>query len=130
MQLNKLELIKEFDCAKKYLEEREDIKALHNLKALVEKDPKNYELWLYLGIALRRIEEYDDAVKCFEKATELKSSSEEAWGLLTTTLMDQGNIDKAKKAIEKAGRLNPSHDHIQFLRQNLVRIYTKFGPFF
>ncbi len=130
MQLNKLELIKEFDHAKKYLEEREDIKAVHNLKKLIEKDPKNYELWLYLGIAKRRIEEYDDAIKCFEKATEFKSSSEEAWGLLTTTLMDQGNIDKAKKAIEKAGRLNPSNDHIQFLRQNLVRIYTKFGPFF
>jgi cytochrome c-type biogenesis protein CcmH/NrfG len=130
MQLNKLELIKEFDCAKKYLEEREDLKAAKYLREIIDKDPTNHEAWLYLGIALRRIEEYDDAVKCFEKATELKSYSEEAWGLLTTTLMDQGYIDKAKKAIEKAGRLNPSNDHIQFLRQNLVRIYTKFGPFF
>jgi len=130
MQINELELRKEFSRAKKFLEERNDIEAARYLKKLVEKDPNNHEVWLYLGIALRRIEDYDGAIKCFKKTTELNKSNEEAWGLLTITLLDQGKIDKAKEEIEKAAQLNPDHEHIQFLRTNLIQTYTKFGPFF
>lgn len=130
MQVSKTELIKEFDRAKKYLTEREDFKAVSNLEELTEKDPNNYELWLYLGIGYRRIEDYEKAIKCFRKVTELKKSNEEAWGLLTITLIDQGNNDKARNAIEEAARLNPSDEQILFLRDNLIHTYTKFGPFF
>lgn len=130
MQVSKIELIKDFDRAKKYLEERDDIKAVSNLEELAEKNPDNYEIWLYLGIGYRRIEDYEKAIKSFRKVTELKKSNEEAWGLLTITLIDQGNKDKAKKAIEEAARLNPSDEQILFLRDNLIHTYTKFGPFF
>lgn len=130
MQVSKLELIKEFDRAKKYLTEREDFKAVSNLEELLEKDPNNYEIWLYLGIGYRRIENYEKAIDCFKKVTELQISNEEAWGLLTITLVDQGKKDKAKNAIEEAARLNPSDEQILFLRDNLIHTYTKFGPFF
>lgn len=130
MQVSKTELIKDFDRAKRYLEGREDIKAVSNLEKLVEEDPNNYEIWLYLGIGYRRIEDYEKAIKCFRQVTELKKSNEEAWGLLTITLIDQGKKGKARNAIEEAARLNPSDEQIQFLRDNLIHTYTKFGPFF
>ncbi len=130
MEATQLEIFEEFDQAKKYLEGREDIKAVSNLERLVERAPKNFEVWLYLGIAKRRIEEYDEAIKCFKKVTELEKSNEEAWGLLTVTLVDQGKIEEAKKAIKEAARLNPSDEQILFLRDNLIHTYTKFGPFF
>ena len=130
MQVNKVELIKGFDRAKKLLEERDDLNAVRDLEKLAEKDSYNYEIWLYLGIAYRRVEDYEKAIKCFRKVTELQTSNEEAWGLLTITLIDQGNKDKARNALEEAARLNPSNEQILFLRDNLIHTYTKFGPFF
>ena len=130
MQVSKVELIKEFDRAKKSLENRDDLNAVRDLERLTEKDPFNYELWLYLGIGYRRIENYEKAIKSFRKVTEIQKSNEEAWGLLTITLIDQGNKDKARNTLEEAARLNPSDEQILFLRDNLIHTYTKFGPFF
>jgi len=130
MQVSKTELVKEFDRAKKYLEERDDLSAIRDLEKLTEREQNNYEIWLYLGIGYRRIEAYEKAIKCFRKVTELQTSNEEAWGLLTITLIDQGNKDKARNILEEAARLNPSDDQILFLRDNLIHTYTKFGPFF
>ena len=130
MQVSKLEFEREFDRAKKYLENRDDLSAVRDLKKLTEKDSNNYEIWLYLGIAYRRIEDYEKAIDCFRKVTELQTSNEEAWGLLTITLIDQGKIEVAKKAIKDAARQNPSDEQILFLRDNLIHTYTKFGPFF
>ncbi len=130
MQVSKLEFEREFDRAKKYLENRDDLSAVRDLEILAEKDKNNYEIWLYLGIAFRRIENYEKAIESFRKVTELQKSNEEAWGLLTITLIDQGNKDKARNALEEAARLNPSDEQILFLRDNLIHTYTKFGPFF
>ena len=130
MEASQLEYEMEFDRAKKYLEEREDLKAVRDLEIILEKYPFNYEIWLYLGIGYRRIEDYGKAIDCFRKVTELQTSNEEAWGLLTITLIDQGNKDKAKSVLEEAARLNPTDEQILFLRDNLIHTYTKFGPFF
>ena len=130
MQVSKLEYEREFDRAKKYLENRDDLSAVRDLETLAEKDENNYEIWLYLGIAYRRIENYEKAIKSFRKVTEIQKSNEEAWGLLTITLIDQGNKDKARNTLEEAARLNPSDEQILFLRDNLIHTYTKFGPFF
>ena len=130
MQVSKLEYEREFDRAKKYLENRDDLSAIRDLEKLTERDQNNYEIWLYLGIAYRRIEDYEKAIESFRKVTELQTSNEEAWGLLTITLIDQGNKDKATSALEEAARLNPTDEQILFLRDNLIQTYTKFGPFF
>ena len=130
MQVSKVEFEREFDRAKKLLEERDDLSAVRDLEILAEKDQFNYEIWLYLGIAYRRIEDYEKAIESFRKVTELQTSNEEAWGLLTITLIDQGNKDKARSALEDAARLNPTDEQILFLKDNLIHTYTKFGPFF
>lgn len=130
MQLNKSILEKQIDKATEYLDERKDDKAEKLLSKMVKKDPSNDEVWLLLGIAKRRLGERKEAIECFKAATELNISREEVWGLLTITLIDQGNIDMAKKTIEKAGRLNPNNAEIQFLCHTLVKTYTKYGPFF
>ena len=130
MQVSKLEFEREFDRAKTYLENRDDLSAVRDLKKLTERDQNNYEIWLYLGIAYRRIEDYEKAIDCFRKVTELQKTNEEAWGLLTITLIDQGDKDKAMNTLEEAARLNPSDEQILFLRDNLIHTYTKFGPFF
>jgi len=130
MQLNKSILIKKLDNAKKYLEESKNEKALKILNKLIKETPTYDEIWLYLGITKRRLGNIDGAIDSFKMAIEINSTMLEAWGLLTITLIDQGNIDMAREIIDKASQLNPYNSKIQFFRNNLVRIYKKFGPFF
>jgi len=130
MQLDKSSLEKQISKATEYLDEKKNVKAEQYLDKIVKKDPANDEAWLLLGIAKRRLGKRKEAIECFTAATELNVSKEEAWGLLTITLVDQGNIDMAKKTIEKAGRLNPDNSRIQFLRHALIETYIKYGPFF
>lgn len=130
MQLNKLEYERGIDTATKYLANDKNFKAIKFLNKLLDKDPSNDEAWLLLGIAKRRIGELDDAIKCLKTTTEINTSKIEAWGLLTMTLIDKGDLRGAEVIIEKAGSLNPYNPEIQFFRDNLVRVYSKFGPFF
>jgi len=130
MQLDKSSLEKQISKATEYLDVKKNVKAEQYLDKIVKKDPVNDEAWLLLGIAKRRLGKKEKAIECFTAATELNVSKEEAWGLLTITLVDQGNIDMAKKTIEKAGRLNPDNSRIQFLRHTLIETYIKYGPFF
>ena len=130
MHLNKIELEKQINKATEYLDERKNVKAEKYLSKFVLTEPTNDEAWLLLGIAKRRLGELDKAIDCFKAATEYNSSKEEAWGLLTITYLDKGNIEMAKKAITLAGRLNPNNTKIQFLRYTLVQSYIKHGPFF
>ena len=130
MQLNKIEYKRGIDTATKYLANDNNFKAIKFLNKLLDKDPSNDEAWLLLGIAKRRIGELDDAIKCLKTATEINTSKIEAWGLLTMTLIDKGDLRGAEVIIEEAGSLNPYNPEIQFFRDNLVRVYSKFGPFF
>ena len=72
----------------------------------------------------------DIAIESFETATELDNTLIEAWGLLTITYMDKGKLKKAKDVMKTAAKLNPLDEKIQFYRDNLIRVYEKFGPFF
>jgi len=96
----------------------------------LDRDPSNDQAWLYLGIVNRRIGKLDEAIKSFETATDLNNTLIEAWGLLTITFMDKGKFKKAEEIMRTAAELNPNDEKIKFYRDNLVRVYKKFGPFF
>ena len=130
MQLNELDYDRDINTATKYLANNMNKKAVKYLNKFLDKDPSSDEAWLLLGIAKRRLGKLDDAIKYLKITTEINSSKIEAWGLLTMTLIDKGDLKEAETVIEKAGRLNPLNPEIQFFRDNLVRVYSKFGPFF
>ena len=114
----------------KHLAEQDNDKALSTVNKLLDRDPSNDQAWLYLGIVNRRIGKLDVAITSFETATELNSTLIEAWGLLTITFLDKGKLEKAEEVMNTAAELNPNDEKIQFYRDNLIRVYKKFGPFF
>lgn len=130
MSLNKSILKRQIEKANEYLDEKKNNKAEKFLTKIILKEPSNSEAMLLLGITKRRLGNLKEAIRYFEKTTDLNKSKEEAWGLLTITYIDQGNIEMAKKTIKKAAQLNPNNQRIQFLSHNLVQTYVKNGPFF
>ena len=130
MESETLKLDKELIRANDFLIKKKNSKAIKFLNKLLEEDPANEEAWLLLGIAKRRIGAYLDAIDCFKSAIELNTSLLEPWGLLTITYMDNNDFIEAEATMERAARLNPSNEKVKFYKENLIRIYKKFGPFF
>ena len=130
MALDEIKNKEVLELVNKYLAEQDNDKALSTVNKLLDRDPSNDQAWLYLGIVNRRIGKLDVAINSFETATELNSTLIEAWGLLTITFLDKGNIEKAEEVMKTAADKNPNDEKIQFYRDNLIRVYKKFGPFF
>ena len=130
MQLSSLESNKIIDRINKLLIKEKNFKAIRLLNKVVRDDPSNYDAWLLLGIAKRRVCLLSEAIDCFENATNIDSEKEEAWGLYTITLIDNGRLEDAQEIIEKASRLNPSNSKLSFYKETLIHVYEKFGPFF
>jgi tetratricopeptide (TPR) repeat protein len=130
LELDEIKNKQAIDQINKLLAEKNNEKALVVVNSLLDKDPSNEQAWLYLGIVNRRIGKLDTAINSFETATELNNTLIEAWGLLTITFMDKGELKKAEEAMKVATELNPLDEKIQFYRENLIRVYEKFGPFF
>jgi tetratricopeptide (TPR) repeat protein len=130
LELDEIKNKQAIEQINKLLAEKNNEKALINVNSLLDKDPSNEQAWLYLGIVNRRIGNLDTAINSFETATELNNTLIEAWGLLTITYMDKGELKKAEEVMKIAAELNPLDEKIQFYRDNLIRVYEKFGPFF
>ena len=130
MALDEIKNNEVIELVNKYLAEQDNDKALSTINKLLDRDPSNDQAWLYLGIVNRRLGKLDIAIKCFETATELNNALIEAWGLLTITFLDKGKLEKAEEIMKTAAELNPNDEKIQFYRNNLIRVYKKFGPFF
>jgi len=118
------------ELVNQYLAEQNNDEALSAVNKLLDRDPSSDQAWLYLGIVNRRKGNLDVAIKSFETATELNSTLVEAWGLLTITFLDKGKFEIAEEVMRTAAKLNPNDEKIQFYRDNLIRVYKKFGPFF
>ena len=130
MELDEIKNKQAIEQINKFLAEKDTEKALDLVNSLIDKDPSNEQAWLYLGIVNRRLGKYNIAINSFETATELNNTLIEAWGLLTITYMDKGELKKAEDVMKMASELNPLDEKIQFYRDNLIRVYEKFGPFF
>lgn len=130
LELDEIKNKQAIEQINKFLADKENHKALVAVNKLLDKDPTNENAWLYLGIVNRRIGKLDIAIKSFETATDLDNAMIEAWGLLTITYMDKGEHQKAKEVMKTAVELNPLDEKINFYRDNLIRVYEKFGPFF
>lgn len=130
MQLEISELESTLIPANELLLKGKNIKAIKYLTKLLNQDPSNDQAWLLLGIAKRRVGKLDESLKCFTAAVELNNALLEAWGLLTITYLDKGHKKLAEETIENAVALNPQEEKFKFYRENLIRVYEKFGPFF
>ena len=130
MELETLKLDKDLLRVNNFLIKEKNSKAIKSLNKILDEDPTNEEAWLLLGIAKRRTGDYLDAIDCFKTATALKPSLLEAWGLLAITYMDNHDFIEATATMESAAEKNPNNKKILFYKENLIRVYRKFGPFF
>ena len=74
----------------------------------IRRDPKPAYLTT-LGIALSRLRRYDDALKAFDKAVQLKPDDPEPWWHMGNVLIGAGRLTEALLCLEHTLKLDPRH---------------------
>jgi tetratricopeptide (TPR) repeat protein len=82
-------------------------KAADVLKRLTQLNPDHADAWFNLGFLHDKIDELDDAERCFRRAVELKPSLDRAWYGLGLVLIRKGRLEEAVDALQRNIKLQP-----------------------
>jgi tetratricopeptide (TPR) repeat protein len=67
------------------------------------------------GLAHAKIEDYEEAIKCFDKAVQIDPNNALAWISKANALIEYGNGEEAKKCLDKARKIDSKYDYSQTL---------------
>lgn len=96
--------------------------ALERVNAYLSANPKNAEAMFMRGVILVELGKRDDAIKSFTDLTEKYPNLPEPYNNLAVLYADQGQYDKARKALESAIKTHPSY---ATAHENLGDIYAR-----
>ncbi len=96
--------------------------ALERVNAYLAANPKNAEAMFMRGVILVELGKRDDAIKSFTELTEKYPNLPEPYNNLAVLYADQGQYDKARKALESAIKTHPSY---ATAHENLGDIYAR-----
>jgi tetratricopeptide (TPR) repeat protein len=67
------------------------------------------------GLTHAKIEDYEEAIKCFDKAVQIDPSNVLAWISKANALIEYGNEEEARKCFDKASKIDSKYDFSQIL---------------
>ncbi len=115
-----------------YLKNKQPLKALPLLEQAAAAEPKNFELRMYYGRALRDQRTFQPAAQQFFAATQLKPDSKEAWSELSGVLILLENYPQALTALDRAQALsggeNPAHYYFRAIVLDRMKDYKSALP--
>jgi tetratricopeptide (TPR) repeat protein len=68
------------------------------------------------GLTHAKIEDYEEAIKCFDKAVQIDPNNVLAWISKANALIENGNGEEAKKCLDKASKIDSKYDFSKTLR--------------
>lgn len=92
-------------------------KAVPLLRQAVEEAPTRFDLRMYLGLAMAKLDKWADAEMQFEKATTIDGSSADAYYYLGVAIAKQGRLYEAHNTFKVALGNNPNHAGAQAAAQ-------------
>lgn len=103
-------------------EQGQGVAALDKVNAYIAANPKNAQALFMKGVFLAEQNRRDDAIKTFTEVTEKFPNLPEPYNNLAVLYADQGQFDKARKALETAIKTHPSY---ATAHENLGDIYAR-----
>jgi tetratricopeptide (TPR) repeat protein len=71
------------------------------------------------GLTHAKIEDYEEAIKCFDKAIQIDPYNALAWISKANALIECGNGEEARICLDKAGKIDSRYDFSQ--TKNIIR---------
>jgi CheY-like chemotaxis protein len=117
------------EVAEVFLQAGMDQVAEDLLTQSIQDQPDNVNLYNRLGIALRRQNKHQEALKCYQTALDLAPANEKVYFNLGILYFDLGNKEKALQAFQTALRLRPDFVEAQeYIELHLLYCPAPAGP--
>jgi tetratricopeptide (TPR) repeat protein len=71
------------------------------------------------GLSHSKIEDYEEAIKCFDKAIQIDPNNVLAWISKANALIECGNAEEAKGCLDKVSKIDSKYDFSQTM--NIIR---------
>ena len=94
-------------------------------KALIKQYPSAFIVWNILGAANKGLGQVDEAVRAFQKVTELNPTYADGFSNLGATLHDQGKAEEAIEAYNRAISLHPDDIKVHYNMGVTLQEYGK-----
>ena len=98
--------------------------AIANIREALKSQPRNYDLWNMLGVALRRLGKSEEALQTYDNAIKIDGKNTSAVLNRANTLLDLNRAVEAAAIYGQLVRLNPKSHEFQRL---LGTAYVKMG---
>ena len=103
-----------------------DTEALIELKAASQLDHQNAQIQLEIGdVCLRNLDLPEEALKHYQKCIELDPVFVSAYVRLAQALIERGEADQAKQAIEKIRKIAPRHPALPILQERAQKLSNR-----
>ncbi len=96
--------------ALKAIDKHDYIGAINNIQKAILKNQTNPKAWHLMSVACKKIGKIENAESFVLTSLGLDPSSHEAWVNLAEIYIDQGQLEKALNASEKACCIKPNHE--------------------
>lgn len=92
-----------FKAAYDLINRGDEEKGLGEIRKFIERNPNVWNAWFMLGWGMRKLKKFDEARVAFEKALTLDGGdTSDTYNELSICLLESGDINGAKKLLEKA----------------------------
>jgi len=81
------------------IDDKQYQKAISELTAMAEEDDSDADVWNLLGFSNRKLKNYDDALKYYQKELALKPKHKGANEYLGDLYLETGKLDKARERL-------------------------------
>jgi serine/threonine protein kinase/Flp pilus assembly protein TadD len=131
LELEPTSLAAKFGIATVYFHHRRFAESKRTLEEILKENPKFYPGFLRLGMIAELSNNFEDALKYYQRASELKPYDEDAWMFLAEVYRRVGNVEAAEEAALKvieitSRKLEASLDDI-IVMSRLAEAYARFG---
>ncbi len=108
-----------YALATAYLRDKKPEKSIPLAEQIVAAEPKNFDMLMFYGRMLRDQKRYDDAVKQFYAAVNIRKDSREAWNEFTAMLILLKKYDAALTALEQVKSMNGETPAYHYFRATM-----------
>jgi tetratricopeptide (TPR) repeat protein len=85
------------------------------------------EVWYNKGCAFDKLGKYEEAIKCYDKATDIDPEYINAWTCKSLALCKQGKYKKAIKCCDKALKIDPNNADAQIYKEEALKVLGNKG---
>lgn len=100
--------------------------AQEKLRALLEKEPENWQLWNLSGLIFYDQAKFDEALEAFQRALELAPQNVTIYANLGVVYRKKGNLEASFRALSYAHELDPNSVEVL---NNLANVYLDWGEY-